>query len=33
VSGRERIVEVATRNALWGAVTGLVAGSLVGALM
>lgn len=33
MSGRERIVEVATRDALWGAVTGLVAGSLVGALM
>lgn len=33
MSGSERIVAVATRNALWGAVNGLVAGSLVGALM
>ena len=33
MSGRERVVEVAARNALWGAVTGLVAGLLVGALM
>ncbi|MEO6714742.1 MAG: NAD(P)/FAD-dependent oxidoreductase [Mycobacteriales bacterium] len=33
MSGPKRIVEVATRNALWGAVTGLIAGSLVGTLM
>jgi NADH dehydrogenase len=33
VTGRERIVEGATRSALWGAVTGLVVGSFVVALM